>query len=257
MNVIKTISIVGTGNVAFHLGNGLLEQGITIVSVYGRDVAKASELANSWNCKVAESLESIESDLVLVCVSDDAVVSVISSLPNNLKVAYTSGVIDLMNFSDRTNVGVFYPLQTFSRNKTVSLFEVPFLIEADSSVFAQELFDLAWKLSRNVHFASSSDRKKYHLAAVWVNNFTNHLVYQAKNYLDKEQLNWEILLPLLAETVDKLKTLDPFEAQTGPARRNDLETIKLHEAMQNDLQKDLYSLLSKSIIDTYSKHDKL
>lgn len=255
MKEIKTISIVGTGNVAFHLGNGLLEQGITIVSVYGRNAEHANELASTWNCKIADSLETIESDLILVCVSDDAVSHIVSQLPATAKIAYTSGAVDLASKVDRSNIGVFYPLQTFSKTKTVNLFEVPFLIEANTTDFAQELFDLAWKLSRNVHFATSAERKKYHLAAVWVNNFTNHIVYQAKNYLDKEQLNWEILLPLLEETVDKLKTLNPFDAQTGPSRRNDNLTLQSHIEMQEGMQKELYSLLSKSITETYSKHD--
>lgn len=255
MKEIKTISIVGTGNVAFHLGNGLLEQGITIASVYGRNSDHSKELASSWNCKIADNLEAIESDLILVCVSDDAVASIISQLPKTAKVAYTSGAVDLSSIPARSYIGVFYPLQTFSRSKRVNLFEVPFLIEADNTDFAQELFDLAWKMSRNVHFATSSERKKYHLAAVWVNNFTNHIVFQAKDYLDKEQLDWEILLPLLTETVDKLKTLNPFDAQTGPARRNDNLTIQSHLEMQDGLQKELYSLLSKSITETYSKHD--
>jgi predicted short-subunit dehydrogenase-like oxidoreductase (DUF2520 family) len=129
------------------------------------------------------------------------------------------------------------------------------LIEADSSDFAHELFDLAWVVSRNVHFASSVERKKYHLAAVWANNFTNHLIYSAKNYLDSESLNWQLLMPLLKETVDKLNYLNPYDAQTGPARRNDLQTIDSQVKMQEGMQKELYSLLSKSIQETYSKHD--
>jgi predicted short-subunit dehydrogenase-like oxidoreductase (DUF2520 family) len=255
MKGIKSMSIIGTGNVAFHLGNSFIEVGIPIVSVYGRNPSKSKELADLWRCNVAESISEIESEFVLVCVTDASVEEVISHLPLGCKVAYTSGSVDLVSFSKRKNTGVFYPLQTFSREKSTNIFEVPMLIEANSNDFAHELFDLAWVVSRNVHFASSVERKKYHLAAVWVNNFTNHLIYTAKNYLDSEKLNWQILMPLLKETVDKLKFLDPFDAQTGPARRNDLTTIETQEKMQEGMQKELYSLLTKSILETYSKHD--
>lgn len=257
MKGIKSMSIIGTGNVAFHLGNSFIEVGIPIVSVYGRNPSKSKELANLWRCNVTESISEIESEFVLVCVSDSSVKEVISQLPLDCKVAYTSGSIDLVSFTERKNTGVFYPLQTFSREKNVNIFEVPMLIEADSSDFAQELFDLAWVVSRNVHFASSTERKKYHLAAVWVNNFTNHLIYSAKNYLDSENLNWHILMPLLKETVDKLNFINPYNAQTGPARRNDLLIIEAQEKMQEGMQKELYSLLTKSILQTYSKNDKL
>jgi predicted short-subunit dehydrogenase-like oxidoreductase (DUF2520 family) len=255
MKGIKSMSIIGTGNVAFHLGNSFIEVGIPIISVYGRNPSKSKELAELWRCNVAESISEIETEFVLVCVTDSSVEEVISHLPLGCKVAYTSGSVDLVSFTERKNTGVFYPLQTFSREKSVNIFEVPMLIEADSNDFAHELFDLAWVVSRNVHFASSVERKKYHLAAVWANNFTNHLIYTAKNYLDNENLNWKILMPLLKETVDKLKYLDPFDAQTGPARRNDLTTIEAQEKMQEGMQKELYALLTKSIQETYSKHD--
>ena len=249
------MSIIGTGNVAFHLGNSFIERGIPIVSVYGRNPSKSKELADLWRCNVAESISEIETEFVLVCVTDSSVEEVISQLPLGCKVAFTSGSIDLVSFSERKNTGVFYPLQTFSKEKSINIFEVPMLIEADSSDFAHELFDLAWVVSRNVHFASSVERKKYHLAAVWANNFTNHLIYSAKNYLDSESLNWQLLMPLLKETVDKLNYLNPYDAQTGPARRNDLQTIDSQVKMQEGMQKELYSLLSKSIQKTYSKHD--
>jgi predicted short-subunit dehydrogenase-like oxidoreductase (DUF2520 family) len=255
MKGIKSMSIIGTGNVAFHLGNSFIERGIPIVSVHGRNLSKSKELANLWRCNVAESITEIETDFVLVCVTDSSVEEVISQLPLGCKVAFTSGSIDLGSFSERKNTGVLYPLQTFSKEKSINIFEVPMLIEADSSDFAHELFDLAWVVSRNVHFASSVERKKYHLAAVWANNFTNHLIYSAKNYLDSESLNWQLLMPLLKETVDKLNYLNPYDAQTGPARRNDLQTIDSQEKMQEGMQKELYSLLTKSIQETYTKHD--
>lgn len=253
MKGIQTISIIGTGNVAFHLGSAFLERGIKIKSIFGRNSVKANELADLLNTEVCSSLDSIEGDLILICVSDDAINSVIDQLPRNLKIAYTSGSVELHNFSNLNNIGVLYPLQTFSKERTVEIFEVPFLIEANSVDFAQELFDLAWQISRKVSFASSAERKVYHLAAVWMNNFTNHLIYQSKEILDKKELNWEYLLPLLKETVNKLDSINPHEAQTGPARRNDQTIIYQHEEMLSGTPKEIYTLLTKSIIDIYKK----
>lgn len=257
MRKITSISIIGTGNVAFHLGNALFEKGVIIEQVYGRNQQEASVLARSWNCKTTFKLSEINSDLVLVCVSDNAIIPLISQLPSDVNVAYTSGAVGLLNFHERKNVGVFYPLQTFSKSKSVKISEVPFLIEADSVEFAEDLFELAWKISDNLIFANSEDRKNYHLAAVFINNFTNHLIYQAKNHLDKNTLNWKLLLPLLTETIDKIKTIDPFDAQTGPARRKDLETIRSHEVLLEGIPKEIYTLITKSIIDTYHQNDKL
>lgn len=255
MKGIQSISIIGTSNVAFHLGNSFFDQGIRIASVYGRNKNEAKAFANRWKSKSVEHISDLEADLILVCVSDDAISLILQQLPTTQKIAYTSGSIELSNFNEHENIGVFYPLQTFSKNKELNLNEVPFLIEGKTQELSQELFDLAWKLSSKVSFANSLDRKKYHLAAVWVNNFTNHLAFQSKAIIDKEELNWDYLLPLLKETTTKLLALDPYDAQTGPARRNDQTVIEAHAEMMEGIQKEIYLLLSKSINDTYNKHD--
>jgi predicted short-subunit dehydrogenase-like oxidoreductase (DUF2520 family) len=255
MKGIQTISIIGTGNVAFHLGNSFFEQGLTINAVFGRNKIEAQTFANNWKSTAVNQISDLEADLILVCVSDDAIESIILQLPKSQKIAYTSGSLELSSFKENDNLGVFYPLQTFSKNKQLNLNEVPFLIEGKTPELSQTLFDLAWKLSSKVSFANSSDRKKYHLAAVWVNNFTNHLAYQSKVIIDNEELNWDYLLPLLKETTAKLLTMDPFDAQTGPARRNDKNVISTHASMLEGIQRELYLLLSKSINDTYNQHD--
>ncbi|MEN9998264.1 MAG: hypothetical protein RI922_1254 [Bacteroidota bacterium] len=255
MKGIQSISIIGTGNVAFHLGNSFFDQGIRIASVNGRNKNEAAAFANRWKSESVEHISDVEADLILVCVSDDAITLILQQLPTTQKIAYTSGSIELSNFYEHENIGVFYPLQTFSKNKELNLNEVPFLIEGKTPELSQELFDLAWRLSSKVSFASSLDRKKYHLAAVWVNNFTNHLAFQSKAIIDKEELNWDYLLPLLKETTTKLLALDPYDAQTGPARRNDQTIIQAHAEMMEGIQKEIYLLLSKSINDTYNKHD--
>lgn len=256
MSEIASIAIVGTGNIAYHLGNGFIENGIAVKELYGRNEQRVSQLAAKWDCEIVKDLSSIKSELILLCVSDDAIGSILPLLPASSRVAYTSGAVDLKNFKNRTNTGVFYPLQTFSESKEVNLFEVPFLIEGDSSTFSQELFDLAWKLSRKVFYVGSEVRIKYHLAAVLVNNFTNHLIFKAKEYLEGENLDFELLKPLMVETIEKLKIIDPYTAQTGPAKRNDLQTMQRHSELIEGITREIYSLVSKSITETY-KNDQL
>ena len=257
MKGITSIAIIGTGNVAFHLGKAFYDKGIAIKEVFSRNIELATELADSLKSIVAPNLNDLRSDLILICTSDDAIESIVSQLPKDSKIAYTSGAVSLEKFKGFKDIGVFYPLQTFSKEREINLFEVPFLIEGSNSFFSQELFDLAWILSRNVTFASSEQRKKYHLAAVFVNNFTNHLFHQAKKYVEHEELNWDYLKPLMKETVAKMLISNPYDVQTGPAKRNDLETLRMHSEMLSGMTKEIYELLSKSIINTYNQNDKL
>jgi predicted short-subunit dehydrogenase-like oxidoreductase (DUF2520 family) len=256
MEAIGSVAIIGTGNVASHLGTALFNEGIRISGVYGRKSNEAYTLSHYWNSEIITDLSDLHADLALICVSDDAVNEIVSFLPSGMNVAYTSGSVRLDSFSMKNPIGVFYPLQTFTKGKEVDIFEVPFLIEASLENFAQELFDLASKISRKVVFANSEERTFYHIAAVWVNNFTNHLSYQAKVLLDNQKLDFDLLLPLLRETVDKLHHIGPLNAQTGPARRGDQRTIEKHEKHLAGLQKELYMLITRSIIETY-RNDKL
>jgi len=250
---IQHIGIIGSGNVAWHLGHGLKSEGFSIDWIFSRNSATAQELANFLSCKVVTDLVNVKVDLCLICTTDDAVQELLNQLHESCSVAYTSGTktLDSLNFSGQ-NLGVFYPLQTFSKEQKLNLFEIPFFIESKDSRFAQDLFDVAWKLSRKVQFANSEERKKLHLTAVMVNNFTNHLATLAKDFLDKNKLSFEHLKPLMTETVRKLDKMSPYEAQTGPARRKDETTLKSHLEMLEGDQKLLYELFTKSIQKTYS-----
>jgi len=251
--VIQHIGIIGSGNVAWHLAQHLKTVEISIDWIYSRNNETGKELSKAVNTEFELEIPTKEVDLILICVNDDAIQSILTKLPVGSKVAYTSGTKPLDELEFNGDLGVFYPLQTFSREREIELKEVPFFIESTTSTFAQALFDLAWKISNNVQFASSDDRKQLHLAAVMVNNFSNHLVFLAKSYLDEKGLNWEYLKPLISETASKLANISPFEAQTGPARRGDELTIEKQEAMLEGTTKILYELLTKSIQSTYPK----
>lgn len=249
-NSIQKIAIIGLGNVGSHLYDGFLSQGIEITHVVSRSEPDSAILANSTWITDPKKLPS--NQLVMVCVPDDQIAGLLTEIPEDCPVAYTSGSIELNSLGERKMIGVFYPLQTFTKGNPVNLFEVPFFIEARKPEFASRLFDLAWQLSRKVSYASSEERKKMHLAAVFINNFTNHLAHLAKAYLDKNNLEFDHLLPLLKETARKLESQDPFTIQTGPARRNDKAVIEAQlNALDDPTQKEIYRLISKSIHQTY------
>lgn len=250
-NSITQVSIIGYGNVGFHLVNGFEERGIHVTHIYTRS-ANSNISENTSAVNVNKLTEIPQGQLCIICVPDDQIAGILNQLPTNIPVAYTSGSIQLEDLPQRNQLGVFYPLQTFSKGKELDLFNVPFFIESNDEYFGSTLFDLAWIISKKVKYASSEERKKIHLAAVWVNNFTNHILHIADSYMKQEGLNFDDITPLLAETVNKLKDKTPFEAQTGPARRNDDSIVEEHIQNLEGLPKEIYALISKSIKETYS-----
>ena len=247
---IQKLSIVGLGNVGSHLFDAFSQEGIKVTHVCSRSTPSDNILQETEWVKNPNELPS--GQLVVICVPDDVISSILTKIPDDCPVAYTSGSVNLNNLPQREELGVFYPLQTFTKGSPINIFEVPFFIESYDPEFASKLFDLAWKISRKVNYASSEDRKKLHLAAVFINNFTNHLAHISKSYLDNKELDFDHLKPLLKETARKLESQDPISIQTGPARRKDQEIINEHiEALENPVHKEIYRLISKSIHQTY------
>ena len=249
------IGIIGSGNVAFHLAQGLKDANHEISYIMGRNEIIGRDLAQRVSTDFFLSLPDISVDWVIVCVNDDSILSVIQQFPLEQKIAYTSGTVELNSILAQTKhtVGVFYPLQSFSRDRSVNLFEVPFLIEAKDDEDAKSLFDLAWSISRKVQYCSSEQRKHYHVAAVMVNNFTNHLFHLGKKHVEAHDLDFEVLYPLIQETVQKAMDLSPYAAQTGPARRNDQQTIQEHLNMLDGTDKEIYRIITNSILTNYQK----
>ena len=182
---------------------------------------------------------------------------IIKELNHSLKkdsfVAYTAGAVNLADFSNE-NWGVFYPLQTFTENRHLTIDEVPILLESNSILLRNKLESLCELTGLKFAYCTSKDRQKYHLAAVYVNNFVNHLFHKAQVQLQQNNLDWNMLKPLIEETVAKLDDLSAFDAQTGPARRNDQSTILTHESLLKKEEVNLYQALTKSIQKTYN-HD--
>jgi predicted short-subunit dehydrogenase-like oxidoreductase (DUF2520 family) len=248
MRSISSISIAGAGNVARQLGKALADSGIRVDFIYGRSPGKAEELAKSIGCRTTNDPSDLKiSDLILCAVTDDALPSVIPQLAEFAPVATTSGTVNVLTFGHAFPAGVFYPLQTFSHLKAVDLSTTPFFVEGSDTGLTEALAALAKRLSTTVTVLPWEKRIELHVAAVFVNNFTNHLIDIAQQHLQQHELTFDWLKPLLRETVDKLDFQTAEDAQTGPARRNDLQTIRKHLAMLPEHEAAIYQLLSESI----------
>jgi predicted short-subunit dehydrogenase-like oxidoreductase (DUF2520 family) len=254
MQSISSISIAGAGNVARHLGTALAKSGITIDFIYGRTPGRAAELAKILGCRTtSDPSDMANSDLILCAVSDDALPAVIPQLAAIAPVAATSGTANILAYEHAFPAGVFYPLQTFSRFKEVDLSQTPFFVESSDAALTEQLTELARRLSPTVTELPWELRAELHLAAVFVNNFTNHLVDIAQQHLDHKGLSFDWLKPLLRETIEKLDFQLAKDAQTGPARRSDLQTITKHLSMLSGKDVEIYRLLSDSIQERFKK----
>ncbi|HEY2583004.1 MAG TPA: Rossmann-like and DUF2520 domain-containing protein [Mucilaginibacter sp.] len=248
------ITIIGSGNVATHLAAAFKNAGHRIIQVYSRDMQNAALLAYHVGAEPVDDLNSInpETDIFIISVKDDAIIPIAQTVAKYQKlVVHTSGATDLFALTAFTpNAGVFYPLQTLSKNKEVDFLTVPRCIEGADEKITKQLEELAQTISNNVYRADSGQRKILHLAAVFACNFPNYLYDVARELLAKHNLEFELLRPLILETAQKVQDHLPAEVQTGPAIRNDETTMTAHVEMLNDEPelKNLYLLLSQAII---------
>lgn len=185
-------------------------------------------------------------DVTIIAVSDDAIADVSSKITNKF-VVHTSGSFPLNELKNKTRKGVFYMLQSFSKNKKINFSEIPFCLEAENENDYKLLENLAKLIGNNIYKINSNQRKSLHVAAVFVNNFTNHLFKIGEDICLENNVPFEVLYPLIMETSAKIKMLSPKNSQTGPAIRNDKETIKNHLNLLDKEQKEIYKLLTKSI----------
>ena len=254
LRIMIKISIIGGGNVAYHLTATLLKtKNIELVEVYNRTLNKIQYLKNQTS--ITTSLNQLkEADIYIICVSDNAIeeVSKLLNFKNKL-VVHTSGGIAMDALKCNANKGVLYLLQSFSKDKKIDFSNIPICIEAATKTDLELLETLAKSISKSCYHINSEQRKNLHVSAVFVNNFVNHLYYIGNQICEENNIPFEILLPIIKETASKIETLSPFDAQTGPAKRNDTKTLKKHEAMLPKNQKEIYKLLTKSIYNTYGK----
>ena len=225
-----SVLLVGKGNVATHLRNTFLSvDNIVFTQINSRDLTNIPK-----------------ADITIIAVTDDAIAEVSAKIKNPL-IVHTSGACSINELKNTTKKGVFYMLQTFSLEKKVDFNEVPFCLEAENKKDEEQLVELANLIGKKIYTINSEQRKALHVAAVFVNNFTNYL-YKIGNDICKEhQVPFDILLPLIKETASKIEVLSPEKSQTGPAIRNDKKTIKNHLDLLNKEQQKIYKMITKSI----------
>ncbi|MFN3755058.1 Rossmann-like and DUF2520 domain-containing protein [Flavobacterium sp.] len=245
------VTIIGSGNVARHLIKAFSEKAeIELVQVFSRKPEAVNDLVNSN--KIVSDYSQLQSvDLTIIAVSDNAIAEVSNQIPlKNQLVAHTSGSVAMTTLDSKNRKGVFYPLQTFSKSKEVDFKNIPICLEAENDTDYQTLETVAKSLFNVIYQVNSEQRKALHVAAVFVSNFVNHLYEIGSDICTENNLSFDILKPLIQETANKILTLSPTEAQTGPAKRNDTQTINSHLSfLTDDNQKEMYKLLTKSIID--------
>lgn len=243
------VSILGGGNVAYHLIQYLLSlKDVNVVQVYNRTIATINQFNNE--VEIINELSALKkADIYIIAVTDNAIEAISKAIPfSNSLVVHTSGSMEMNLLNSKNRRGVFYPLQTFSKQKEIDFSTVPICIEAEHDNDLELLHTVASKLSRNVYTISSQQRQYLHIAAVFVCNFVNHMYTIGHHICKDHNIPFEILQPLIKETAEKIKTIDPKSAQTGPAKRNDSITIQNHLKLISYEYKELYKQLTESII---------
>lgn len=256
----KKVALIGAGNVAHHLAPALLKAGVNLCQIYSRSIESARELGIKTGITYVADVGAIypDCDIYIFCVSDDALLPLYKEVRINKEavVLHTSGSLPMDIFKSLAgHYGVLYPIQTFTKKRVLDFREIPLCIEASDKETLQMLRQLAGLLSGRVEEISSEQRKVLHLAAVFANNFVNHLYGIAGEILEKEGLDGTLLRPLIFETAHKVMLLAPEAAQTGPARRGDEGIMSIHRTLLKENRKllNLYTLLSDSIKESCAK----
>jgi len=251
MNIV----LVGSGNVATQLGRAFKMAGQDIFQVWSRDIDRARELADTLASEPISDLFDLDrnADLYIISIKDEG----IKQLAHELKVGdklivHTSGStgIDVLEGTS-SKIGVFYPLQTFSKVQSVDFRQIPIAIEGNTPEVTSTIHAIADRLSEKVIELRSEQRKALHIAAVFACNFTNHLFALSQELLIGQNLDFDLLRPLITETASKVQLHDPITVQTGPAVRGDQSTMNAHLDLLSGKPelKELYQKLSQSIVN--------
>ena len=249
------VTLIGAGNLATQLGKSLKKAGVIISQVYSRTEDSARTLGELLEAEWLTDIKALrdEADIYIFSVKDSVLCELISEACKSRGeklFLHTAGSMPMSCFEGKAlHYGVFYPMQTFSKTKDVDFERIPVFIEGNSIETEDVIKSLANKLTQRVIRLSSVDRKYLHLAAVWTCNFTNYCYTVASDILGEHGIPFDVMLPLINETTEKIQKISPKEAQTGPAVRGDRNVMSKQLELMNgkeDLQ-ELYKMLSKGI----------
>ncbi len=254
---MNSIVILGAGNVAFHLTRALIENTLNVRQIFNRTLEKAQEIGEANRISYTDKISEIEkADLYIIASADSGIEEFSHYIPyDDVLVVHTSGSSPMSTLKGDYRKGVLYPLQTFSRERNMRYDNIPFFIEAENPEDLIKLNNLAKRVSNEVHELDFAARMQVHMTGVWANNFVNHLYYIAGNICEQNNVPFDVLLPLIQETANKVIELHPKDAQTGPAKRGDQLIIDRHlEELQNDSRLlQIYQIMTDSIKRVYEK----
>ncbi|QFZ53618.1 DUF2520 domain-containing protein [Oceanihabitans sp. IOP_32] len=249
------VTIIGAGNVATHLFKAFNKaENITVNQWFSRDTNTIS--AHKNEVEIINDLSQLkQADIYILAISDDAIAGVSEQLPfENRIVLHTSGSVGVYDMDKKHRRGVFYPLQTFSKTADIDFKNVPICIETINKKDYSIVKALAVAIGSPTKKVNSDQRRVLHLAAVFVNNFTNQLYRIGHEITESEGAEFDLLKPLILETAKKVQDLSPYRAQTGPAKRHDKKTIRKHlKQLKNNHHKAIYELLTYSIQKTHGR----
>jgi|WetSurSiteA1Bulk_404760.scaffolds.fasta_scaffold00440_8 predicted short-subunit dehydrogenase-like oxidoreductase (DUF2520 family) len=258
-NDVSTVVILGAGNVAWHMGQSLSGAGIQVKQIFSRNPKHGEYLARELKTAYTNRLDQLDkdADLFLLAVSDEVIPAMIQQAQFGKQlVVHLAGSVPMNVFGSKVrNHGVFYPLSTFTKGKPVDFSDIPFFIEASNEASLEKLRVLAGRLTRKVIVMDSEKRLYLHLAAVIASNFTNHMLALAEKLVIEKNISFDLLKPLIQETVAKGLIMSPLQAQTGPAVRGNIKTMAKHLSILEghpEIQ-ELYRLISESIASMKSE----
>ncbi|MDR2868343.1 MAG: DUF2520 domain-containing protein [Bacteroidales bacterium] len=246
------ITLIGTGNIGSWFCYALTDNGFHISQIYSRRMEHAQILAAQAGAEAINQLSELKDDsqIYIFALPDDHYQEVLAQIPFKMPVAiHTSGSLSQKIFKEyAVHYGVVYPFQTISKGLDFNKLEVPLLVEGDDQITEIKLLQWAQQLSHSASFQSEAQRFYLHLSAVFASNFSNAMFHIAYKKLQEHHIDWNIMMPLLRQTVEKITLVPPIEAQTGPASRGDVHIMKKHQAaLSDDLEKEIYRLMSKYI----------
>lgn len=256
---MKTITIIGSGNVATHLAKALHAAGHQILQIWSREYDHAEALANQVFAEPIDRLNLLypTADVYILAVTDDALFDLALDLRlRDALVLHTAGSVSLRVLQpiSRKN-GVIWSPQTFIRDIPMDYSQLPFCIEGSSPEVEEAIRDLLQPVSQHIFRVDTDQRQWLHLAAVMTNNFGNAINALAQDILQQHNIPFEILHPLITMTAEKIKQGGLWQQQTGPARRRDQKTIDNQRRLiaDNEQLLKIYDLLTETIQDKTRK----
>ncbi len=260
------ISFIGSGNLAWHLAPALDNAGFVVGEIYSRDRKESKALVERlYQGEIKKNLDfsASGSDVFFIAVNDDAIEEIAQEiiLPTEDSIlVHTSGSrsMGILSYAAVENIGIFYPLQTFSKERKVLFDKIPICVEASTAWAEGILQEIGSGISQKVVTIDSDQRRALHVAAVFANNFVNHCLRVAGDIMKSEKLDHELIHPLVVETIRKAFEIGPANAQTGPAKRHDFETLDEHldYLAENDELAEVYRIFSQYIVDCYPLDDQ-